>query len=62
MPAVVRDLTWAGHDFLGVLENATVWGKIKQKFTPAELGGRPHGPHDTAPAGFGSPAFCVSLF
>jgi hypothetical protein len=33
----VRDLSWEGHDFIAALENQTVWGQIKQKFSAAEL-------------------------
>jgi hypothetical protein len=34
---IVRDMTWAGHDLIGVFENQTVWNRLKQKFTPAEF-------------------------
>jgi len=37
----VTDLSWAGHDFIGVLENSGVWDKIKQSFSVAELAGMP---------------------
>jgi hypothetical protein len=30
----VKDMSMKGHDFLAVLENDTVWNKIKQKFSP----------------------------
>ena len=33
----VRDLSWSGHDFAASIENESVWTKIKQKLTPAEL-------------------------
>lgn len=33
----VKDMTWDGHDLIGILENETVWGKIKQSFTPAQF-------------------------
>lgn len=33
----IRDLSWAGHDFIASLENENVWAKIKQKLTPTEL-------------------------
>jgi hypothetical protein len=36
---LVKDMTWDGHDFIGVLENEGVWNKIKQSFTPDELVG-----------------------
>ena len=35
---LVSDMTWAGHDLIGILENDSVWEKIKQTFTPAQLG------------------------
>jgi len=34
---MVKDLTWAGHDFAAVLENDTVWSKLKEKLSPKEL-------------------------
>jgi DNA-binding HxlR family transcriptional regulator len=34
---MVKDLTWPGHDLASVLQNDTVWGKIKEKLSPAEL-------------------------
>jgi Hypothetical protein (DUF2513) len=37
MTFLVKDLTWAGHDFVAVLENESVWSKIKEKFSAAEL-------------------------
>jgi hypothetical protein len=33
----VKDLTWAGHDYVAILENDTVWNKIKEKLSPKEL-------------------------
>lgn len=33
----VRDLTMDGHDFAAVIENDTVWGKLKQSLSPKEL-------------------------
>jgi hypothetical protein len=33
----VKDLTWAGHDFAAIIENDTVWSKIKEKLSPREL-------------------------
>src|SRR5665213_1375001 len=33
----VKDMTWAGHDFAAVLENDTVWDKMKEKLSPKEL-------------------------
>jgi hypothetical protein len=38
---LVSDLTWQGHDFIAVLQNAGVWSKIKQSFSAAELAGMP---------------------
>jgi hypothetical protein len=37
----VKDLTWAGHDFLSAMENKGVWSKIKQSFSATELAGMP---------------------
>lgn len=37
----VTDLSWAGHDFLGALENESVWSSIKQSFGAAELATMP---------------------
>jgi hypothetical protein len=34
---LVRDMSWDGHDFVSILENQTVWNRLKQKFTPAEF-------------------------
>jgi Hypothetical protein (DUF2513) len=34
---IVKDLTWAGHDFAAVLENDTVWSRLKEKLSPREL-------------------------
>ena len=38
---LVTDLTWEGHDFLGALQDKTVWAKLKQQFGAAELAGIP---------------------
>jgi hypothetical protein len=38
---IVKDLTWAGHDFAAAIEDDTVWGTIKQKLTPKQLAGLP---------------------
>jgi hypothetical protein len=38
---MVKDLTWAGHDFVAAVDNDTVWNKIKQKFSPGELATMP---------------------
>lgn len=37
----VRDLTWEGHEFYGVLTSHKGWDAIKKKFSPAELAGLP---------------------
>ena len=37
---VVKDLTWAGHDLAAILENDTVWQKLRAAF-PKELGSLP---------------------
>lgn len=34
---MVRDLTWGGHDFAAALNNDTVWAKMKQQFSAADL-------------------------
>jgi Hypothetical protein (DUF2513) len=34
---MVKDLTWAGHDFVAAIDNDTVWHKIKEKLSPKEL-------------------------
>ena len=31
---VVKDLTWAGHDLAAILENDTVWLKMRAAFLP----------------------------
>ena len=36
---LVRDMTWAGHDLIGVMENEGVWNKIKQSFSAEQLVG-----------------------
>jgi DNA-binding HxlR family transcriptional regulator len=36
---LVKDMTWAGHDFLSALDNDNVWSKMKKTFTPSELAG-----------------------
>ena len=33
----VKDLTWQGHDFAAVLQNNSVWSKMKEKLSPSEL-------------------------
>jgi hypothetical protein len=33
----VSDLSWSGHDFVMVMEDKSVWNKITQSFTTAEL-------------------------
>jgi hypothetical protein len=33
----VTDLTWEGHDFAAALREETVWQKLKQQLTPAQL-------------------------
>jgi hypothetical protein len=38
---LVKDMSWAGHDFAAVVLNDTVWGKIKQKLSPSELATAP---------------------
>lgn len=38
---VVKDMSWAGHDFIAVLENQTVWNQIKNQFPAAQLAGLP---------------------
>jgi len=40
---VVKDLTWAGHDFAAALANENVWGRIKKTFSPADLAAMPLG-------------------
>jgi Hypothetical protein (DUF2513) len=37
----VRDLSWAGHDFVAALQNEGVWEKLKQRLSPAELATAP---------------------
>ena len=37
---VVKDLTWAGHDLAAILENDTVWQRLRAAF-PNELGSLP---------------------
>lgn len=34
---LVKDLSWAGHDFVAVLANDTVWNKIKSSFSASDL-------------------------
>jgi hypothetical protein len=34
---MVKDMTWAGHDFAAVIENDGVWSKMKQAFPAKEL-------------------------
>jgi hypothetical protein len=37
----VTDLSWAGHEFISALENDSVWAKIKESFSPAQLAAMP---------------------
>jgi DNA-binding transcriptional ArsR family regulator len=37
----VTDLSWAGHEFISPLENDSVWAKIKESFSPAQLAAMP---------------------
>jgi len=34
---LVRDLTMDGHDFAAVIENDTVWARLKKSWSPEEL-------------------------
>jgi hypothetical protein len=34
-------MSWAGHDFVAVLENDTVWSKIKASYSAAQLAALP---------------------
>ena len=34
---LVKDLSWAGHDFLDAIKNDSVWEKLKQSFSPDQL-------------------------
>ena len=38
---MVKDMTWAGHDFAAAIENDGVWNKIKQAFPAKELATMP---------------------
>lgn len=38
---VIKDLTWAGHDFAAAIEDETVWGTIKKTLSPKQLAGLP---------------------
>ena len=38
---LVTDMSWAGHDFLAVLENEGVWNKLKSSISPANLASMP---------------------
>jgi hypothetical protein len=38
---LVKDMTWAGHDFAAAIENDGVWSKIKQAFPAKELATMP---------------------
>jgi len=38
---MVKDLSWAGHDFAAAIENEGVWSKIKQAFSAKELSALP---------------------
>jgi hypothetical protein len=37
----ISDLTWEGHEFLGVLRSEHGWGKIKKSFAAADLAKMP---------------------
>jgi hypothetical protein len=39
--SLITDLSWEGHEFLGVMKDQTAWGKIKSAFSPDELGTLP---------------------
>lgn len=34
---MVKDLSWDGHEFIAAIRNDTVFGRLKETFTPAEL-------------------------
>ena len=34
---MVRDLTWEGYDFYGILANDNVWSKLKETFSVKDL-------------------------
>lgn len=38
---VVKDLTWAGHDFAAALANDNVWEKIRKTFSASDLATMP---------------------
>jgi hypothetical protein len=38
---VVTDMSWAGHDFIGAIENKSVWNKITQSFSATEVARMP---------------------
>lgn len=40
---LVTELSWEGHDFIAALQDETVWGQLKQKFSPAQLATLPLG-------------------
>lgn len=48
---LVKDLSWSGHDFVAILSNDTVWGKIKSSFTAKDLATMPLSMIKTAGAG-----------
>jgi Hypothetical protein (DUF2513) len=37
----IRDLSWAGHEFLAVLRSEHGWGKVKKSFNAAEIAKMP---------------------
>jgi hypothetical protein len=37
----VKDISWSGHEFIDVLKNQSVWGKLKENFSVEELAGLP---------------------
>lgn len=34
---LVKDLSWDGHEFIATIRNDSVFGRLKETFTPAEL-------------------------
>jgi hypothetical protein len=42
LPAIhIKDMSFSGHDFIGVLKNDGVWKKLKGKFTVDQLAALP---------------------
>ena len=37
----IKDLSWSGHEFIDVLKNQSVWGKLNENFSVEELAGLP---------------------